>query len=193
MSTWPAQAYVVTHDISNRLWHILPILEILLMDEELEGEYERVTGEVKNSAKDRAADVMRSWQFFMDLAHRLRETYETDMSPALLFDVGPLADLPQRTRRWLRPMVHDSWMARFQIDERLQCLAETLGAADRAFLPIAALLQKPWPWSHSDTSECFALTKEWVQQVDGVRLTILELETLPTLAGPSLNTEVARS
>ncbi|MCX7176045.1 MAG: hypothetical protein NT159_19400 [Proteobacteria bacterium] len=70
----------------------------------------------------------------------LLDRFEDEMSPKIHFAYPPLSHCPAETLDWLKPLVHELWLQRWGILEKIDAAKDAYRAADRAFLPVVSAL-----------------------------------------------------
>lgn len=100
-------------------------------------------GAVRSSSSRRAIseDVLR-WRERRGEVPQLLERFETEMSPRALFDLLPLSRCTEATRRWLIPVIHELWLARGHLREKIAKAMKAYGEAERVYEHALAEIEK---------------------------------------------------
>ena len=91
--------------------------------------------------RDLVADLTSQWEIHHQQLLELVNDFESDMSPANLFDSLPLADCSEDSKQWLRALAHLLWTAREPVNEWLEQAREAVDAASKAFENLESALR----------------------------------------------------
>jgi hypothetical protein len=86
--------------------------------------------------------VLPEWQFRLSEGFVLASSFDSQMSPRLLFGEPPLTCVPAATRRWLEPIVHELWKNRCSADQLCDRLTRNLCEADNAYRSLVFQLNR---------------------------------------------------
>jgi hypothetical protein len=174
MSSWPARNYICFHDWGAKFVVLNGYLHLCLEDGTEEKDAEEYYGIVR--------ETLKFWPTYRALASRLAETYEADMTPALLLETGPLAGFPPATLSWLRPLIHESWVTSFPVRQKIEALIESLVHTDQAFSQLALFVAGPLPRCAASRDECREIVEKFNQEFLAIRKLLIDLEYVPVLS-----------
>lgn len=81
---------------------------------------------------------------------RLLNRFEDEMSPRVLFQIAPLCRCSDATKRWLVPVIHELWMDRGRIREKIKEVQTAYEAVERTYEDALAVIER-LPVSPSST------------------------------------------
>lgn len=88
-----------------------------------------------------AEDVLR-WQEQRQEVPRLLDRFENEMSPKLFFERAPLYRCTDETKGWLIPLIHELWLRREKVIEKVRTAKNTYDAAELTYQAVQSDLQK---------------------------------------------------
>lgn len=70
------------------------------------------------------------------------DRFESEMSPQVFFDRIPLCRCSHDTKAWLIPLIHELWLGREKVREKIGTAKEAYETAERAYAVVHADLEK---------------------------------------------------
>jgi hypothetical protein len=92
-------------------------------------------------AQSFVSDVLPAWEKHRNEAVDLARSFESEMSPQVLFERSPLCDSKTDTKRWLGNLVHTLWLKRYPIREWVVEAAQAVENTDVAYQRLREELQ----------------------------------------------------
>jgi hypothetical protein len=81
------------------------------------------------------------------------DRFESEMSPMVFFDRVPLCRCSDETKEWLMPLIHDLWMRREYVNEKVGSVRRAYDAAEQTYETVRVALGKvPEPPTVEDLS-----------------------------------------
>lgn len=101
------------------------------------------SGGVKSSVVRQALaeDVLR-WDERRNELPEFLDRFENEMSPKVFFDRIPLCRCSPDTKSWLIPLIHELWLGREKVRERIGAAKKAYDTAERAYSVVHADLEK---------------------------------------------------
>ncbi len=114
-----------------------------------------VSGNVRCSSARRTLteDVARWTERSGDMPGFL-DRCENEMSPRALFRIVPLCRCSDETKRWLEPLIHERWLEREQIHEKIFRAKSYYASAEHHYGILLALLRGLSNSPDDDISSC---------------------------------------
>lgn len=101
-------------------------------------------------------DQIAEWIPRREALDALVQSFEGEMSPAVLFKPPPLSRETTFTIKWMTPLVHSLWKQRNGIREKLQSVQESISRADAIY----KRLETEWKSKRRDAGRVVDLLQE---------------------------------
>ena len=101
------------------------------------------SGRVRSqNARGSLSEDVRRWQERRRELPGLLDRFENEMSPKVFFERPPLCRCSDETKRWLIPLIHELWLRRERISEKIGTAKDAYKTAELTYEGVRARLDK---------------------------------------------------
>ncbi len=117
------------------------------------------------------SDDVERWKERRNEVPEFLDRFENEMSPKVFFDRIPLCRCSPDTKSWLIPLIHELWLGREKIQEKIGAAKDAYATAEQAYtvvhvdlekMPMTPTIEDLWPFERvlrEFTVACETLSK----------------------------------
>jgi hypothetical protein len=130
--SWQKRRSDFNHDwMKNKYIQALGDWHRLLNDEQEDEDLE----------KKFVSDVLPQWESHSAEAFALPRNFKTEMSPRVLFKKAPLSRCDEDTKKWLGEVIHNLWLVRYAVRQRINDTTTKASSANLSYLRLQKALK----------------------------------------------------